>query len=153
MGQVKISNLLTIIALCTLMLTMTHATSRVAVRSGNWSEASTWQGGIVPVIPDSVIIASNHTVTVDVDYANSLDVLLGGPNDGTLVFPDASSQLYVEGNIVLGGKSAIGTITMTNGLLQLDGTLIIDNRVAQRDRWNGRVWHNWESDDCKRNIL
>ncbi|KAA5534965.1 T9SS type A sorting domain-containing protein [Taibaiella lutea] len=35
-----------------------------SMQSGNWNDASTWVGGVVPSLVDTAIIAGNHTVTI-----------------------------------------------------------------------------------------
>jgi hypothetical protein len=51
-----------------------------AATSGNWSAASTWDGGIVPTLADDVIIQANQTVTIDVKAAGAANVYIAGLN-------------------------------------------------------------------------
>jgi hypothetical protein len=50
-----------------------------SVQSGNWSETSTWDGGVVPTATNNVIIGAGQTVTVDAE-ASCKDISFGDDN-------------------------------------------------------------------------
>jgi hypothetical protein len=74
--------------------------------SGNWSNAATWTGGVVPSSSSNITIAAGHTVTIDPAAAvcNNLTVnaaaVLKFRNDGT------AAGITVNGNIVVNGNAA-----------------------------------------------
>lgn len=69
--------------------------------TGNWSAGGTWVGGVAPVLGDSVIIASGHTVTVDGVYRVGDDTATAVQvNGGTLKFSrSVNSGLSVRGGV------------------------------------------------------
>lgn len=69
--------------------------------SGDWSVGATWVGGVAPVLGDSVIIASGHTVTVDGVYRVGDDTATAVQvNGGTLKFSrTVNSGLSVRGGV------------------------------------------------------
>lgn len=74
----------------------THDTAdRVASQSGDWSNPSTWVGGVVPANGESVLIPHGRDVSYDVDAP---DVLIPQLRvDGDFRFAtDTSSHLYVR---------------------------------------------------------
>ena len=64
-----------------------------SVSGGNWSQTSTWVGGVIPDSTDNVIIDSSHTVIVDADAKC---------ND--LTFGDASSRLGMSADLRIFGN-------------------------------------------------
>jgi len=69
--------------------------SVTSVKSGSWSSSDTWDVG-VPGNGDTVTIASNHTVTFDVDQSSFTNGLAGLTINGALKFttaPDKSPYL------------------------------------------------------------
>ncbi len=87
-----------------------------AMRSGNWTNPSTWRGGTVPSSADEVIIPGRYVVTVNntAAYCNKLRLGSGNSsNHGSLTFSGTAS-LTVGDAIVFGDTpGAIGTLTMT----------------------------------------
>lgn len=86
-----------------------------SAQTGNWGDASTWQGGVVPGNGDDVTIVVTHVVTVNGVYPasgalNSLTI------NGTLAFsPSMNTKLIVAGSgasIVIGssGELDLGTV-------------------------------------------
>ena len=49
-----------------------------AANTGNWSDASTWQGGVVPTANDRVIISQNKTVTLDLLDTSAKEIVVHG---------------------------------------------------------------------------
>ena len=71
--------------------------------SGNWSNASTWNGGRVPGAGDSVTISGGHTVTYDVTDSQVSGVTIIG--NGRLVFASGKSVvLRTDRNIEVLGR-------------------------------------------------
>lgn len=54
-----------------------------AVAAGNWSDAASWVGGVVPTANDDVVIAAGHVITIDIATAACKNILL----DGSTQFP------------------------------------------------------------------
>src|SRR5262245_6528539 len=64
-----------------------------SARSGNWSDAATWDTGKVPAAGDKVLVRTGHTITYD---AKSDAVIRGITISGTLTFaPDKDTVLNV----------------------------------------------------------
>ena len=84
------------ITLSTLTWSQTTITSTT---NGNWSNAATWVGGVVPVLGDNVVIAAGHTVTLTI-----------GVNIGT-------------GNLTVSGEIALAGFNLTAGSLSGDGNI------------------------------
>jgi hypothetical protein len=76
-----------------------------AVAGGNWSDTNVWQDGIVPSEGDSVRIAANVDVTMDVSPPGLGPVsILGG-----LHFAPADLALHAHSIVIAGGELGIGT--------------------------------------------
>ena len=80
-------------------------TAQEAVSSGNWSDASTWSGGVVPQAGGKVTIASGQIVLLDV----SPPALNGLTINGKLSFSDASDLELTTEWIMVFGELEIGT--------------------------------------------
>jgi len=97
--------------------------------SGNWGDAATWIGGVIPSANDDVIIDAGHTVTIDVTSAVCKNLQV----DGTLLFGDNDNQsITVNGSITINAtgvwNSMSGTLTATRlSKIILYGDLTIVN--------------------------
>jgi hypothetical protein len=54
-----------------------------AVAAGNWSDAASWVGGVVPTANDDVVLAAGHVITIDIATAACKNIWL----DGSTQFP------------------------------------------------------------------
>ena len=91
-----------------------------SVKSGRWSDPTTWDLNRTPAAGDQVVIASGHTVTYDVVENSSLDVELGVSASsvdidiyGTLQFDTSATQplrLRYKGLIQIRGTGKLGML-------------------------------------------
>lgn len=116
-GLKRILLLATVLALLTLQYSAFGQTLRTSTGSTSWNSAGTWSPSGVPAAGDTVVIATGHTVTIDVTTA-SLDSLYIA-SGATLSFGSAS------GNLTLNVDNAPGNLT-NDGTLNAD-----DNAFAQ----------------------
>ena len=102
----------------------TGATAIYSTTSGNWNDASTWEGGVVPTATDDVVINCSDVVSIDNDATcNNLQI----NNTSTLQFYNGGHTLAIAGNLV-----NFGTFDMygSNANVTLVGNLT----------HNGGVW-------------
>ncbi len=81
---------------------------------GLWSATSTWNGGVVPVAANDVVIADGATVTIDQPSASAATVAsltIGQGTSGTLLFDRTTGRaLTVTGNVTVNpGGSFLST--------------------------------------------
>jgi cell migration-inducing and hyaluronan-binding protein len=98
------------------------ALAQEAVKSGNWSNSSTWSGGAVPRAGDAVTIAKDKNVVLDVTPPALRSLTI----DGKLSFADTKDLELTTEWILLHGELEIGTeakphtkkaaITLTNNV-------------------------------------
>lgn len=93
-----------------LLAPLALAATTTSKATGNWSSSGTWTNG-VPGINDDVVIASGHTVTLDVDSAKlaTLTVNSGGTLTGSILNILSPKTLWV-------GKAG-GTDVTNNGTI------------------------------------
>ncbi len=86
-----------------------------SAQTGNWGDAATWTGGVVPTAADNVVIASGMTVTINVADAACKDLEV----TGNLYFDGATTGLgiTVNGNLLIDatGKFISSKSTPTSG--------------------------------------
>lgn len=76
-----------------------NAATRTSTRSGNWTDGSTW-GGVAPVAGDVAIIASGHTVTVNVNPSiASITINTGGILDAGSATFNSGISLTINGTL------------------------------------------------------
>lgn len=86
--------------------TFGEITTVTTTGSGNWSSTTPdapWPGGVLPTAADNVVIASGHTVTIDVTTAECNDLTV----TGTLRFPidGTAGGIVINGNVIVDGSS------------------------------------------------
>lgn len=117
--------------------------------TGNWSNAATWVGGVVPntgARVDTVTIATGHTVTWDVGTGTiGADTGTAALTiNGTLFFPRASaSQLTAAGNIILNGTLDMGTLASpitASCVLRLNDSAVGGQNKYRMTRNFGSQW-------------
>lgn len=102
-------------------------TTITSAQTGLWSATTTWVGGIVPDCDNNVVIATGHTVSIDVNIARCQNVTV----DGTLNYSTATSMfLHAFGDLTInvGGTynayfGTTGKRTFLGGSLTNNGTV------------------------------
>jgi hypothetical protein len=105
--------------------------------NGNWSQASTWNGGVIPTSADNVEIAAGDTVTVDASSAACNHLLV----NGALTFPNTTGRaLTVNGNVSVGAQGDFNTYQTGNPSGVLTDTITIkgDLSVASGGKFDMR---------------
>lgn len=86
-----------------------------SAQSGNWSSTSTWDGGNLPADGDTVVIASGHTVTFDVDLSSWATGINGLTITGTLtVSTSTSSYMFIKAGATINGTGTFNVGTSDN---------------------------------------
>ncbi len=89
------------------------ASTKITVSSGAWNSPSTWSPSGVPVASDDIIIASNHTITVNSDQ----------PVHAITVSPGGILTWSTPNTLTIGGTFTVnGTVTMNGGNITLPAT-------------------------------
>lgn len=123
------------------------AITRTSVASGNWNNNATW-GGTQPAAGDDVVIATGHTVTVDVDLTaaalpsarnvNNLTIQTGA----TLRPNPAVRTVEIDENLIVAGTGVVQYNNGVNGRLNwvftglTSGTATISSAVLANTQFN-----------------
>ena len=90
--------------------------------TGNWSSTSSWVGGFIPTLQDSVYIAANSTITVDDANATCKVLSFNNATTAKISF-GASGVLSLYGNLrIFSATSAFVSSWATGGKLKFTGT-------------------------------
>lgn len=83
-----------------------HATSITSAQTGNWNDAATWTGGVVPGNGDSVVMANGHTITIPLGV--SVTVGTSPVSSGTAAISCSSGSgtgtLVINGTLIYRGN-------------------------------------------------
>jgi hypothetical protein len=109
--------------------------------SGNWSDGTTWVGGVAPLSGETAIIAAGHEVTVtsNAEIGNS-------PADQTTLVLDIQGRLLVNPGVTftIKGNWRQTAASGSNGLFSVAGHLRIDG-TASGIKYKGTVGNEWFS--------
>ncbi len=85
---------------CTVNSFTTYVSTTVTSKTtgGFWSSAGTWQGGLVPIPGDDVVIADGAVVTIDVAVNGIRNLTIGQGASGVLQWGAANNALTLFGN-------------------------------------------------------
>ncbi|HAA17821.1 MAG TPA: hypothetical protein DCP28_03245 [Cytophagales bacterium] len=121
----------------------------ISRRTGNWSATTTWNGGVVPGPTDDVVIADNHTVTLETDATvRSLQIGQGNTSTGRLTMGnDATARSLTVGNLTLfnngrmnianPGSAVVHTLNISGDYVNLGGAMNLSNSDAVANTtWN-----------------
>jgi hypothetical protein len=89
---------------------------------GNWNNVTTWLGGVLPTLNDSVVIADGATVTVNITNAVCAKLTVGEGTSGTLDYlAGTASTLGVAHSVFIntGGTFTAGTGSLTTHSLNI----------------------------------
>ena len=95
-------------ALCAMLLLISTTSVKAAVltsiQTGNWTDASTWDLGYVPLATDDIVIAAGHTVSIPNSAGNqtitNFTINTGG------IFNNSNKRVIVTGNYTNNGTHA-----------------------------------------------
>jgi hypothetical protein len=153
-----IANIGLLVTLLLITKVNVNAATYYSIANGPWTTSSTWSlsssGTAIssgyPGAGDNVIIEGGKTVTIattGVENLSASNVTIGSSTTGTLSYPtwNATSNLTVSGDLIIGGTSASGTLyygswglTITcNRLLKGIGTAIRVSPLAQDFTFTG----------------
>ena len=129
--------LLVLSFVCIISVMQVNATIISSFQSGNWNNGTTWTGGVIPALGDSVIIESTHNITISAAPTNipgSVNVIgtLIINNNQTLTITASPSSLPATFG-TFGGSGAV-TLGGTNCVLILNGDYSFSGTLSQANR-------------------
>jgi len=102
------------------------AAAITSAQSGNWTDGSTWVGGVPPTNADDVTIAAGHTITVNTTAEANTLTLNADATNGSVIRPDLSPSrtISVTGNVTVNNNGVRqGQILYNNSTGRLSWTL------------------------------
>ncbi|MDL2322104.1 G8 domain-containing protein, partial [Desulfosarcina sp. OttesenSCG-928-B08] len=83
-----------------------------SIQSGDWSDSTTWDGGIVPVSTDNIVVSAGHTVVMNVNFVTTGKI----SNNGTLtILNPLQIGLHGDGVTRRPGTLEVGPKSLING--------------------------------------
>ena len=102
-----------------------------SAQTGNWSDAATWAGGVVPGINDTVNILDTHTVTNDLESGNlPVNTTLTVQDGGTLTAPTVIRANGANITVESGGSLTGAFWDLNNGTFTFK-----DGAIATMGHW------------------
>lgn len=102
----------------------------VSTATGNWSDGSTWVGGIAPTIYDNVIIANGNTVTIDATGQGANNLTIGQGVSGVLDYGATPSSFAITGNLTVGAGAFFNVFNGTTGKsVSVAGNIVNDGEI------------------------
>lgn len=135
----KFNYFFTTLLLFFLCFSQLFAATRTSTGTGNWNTPALWTGGIVPVAGDDVIIASGHTVTLDVNSPNLLTLTVNGTLrlDGYNI--DISGATIVSGVL---DDNVAGGISTFNGTFTVNAAGTAQSTGINQWNFGGNITNN-----------
>lgn len=100
--------------------------SYTSIASGNWGDASTWAGGIVPSAADDATILEAHAVTINAAGQGALNLVVNGALD----YASAPTTFTVMGNMTVGPNGQVNVYNGTTGkTLSVGGNLTVNGTL------------------------
>ncbi len=99
-------------------------TTITSAASGNWSDAATWVGGVVPNANNHVVIAAGHTVNSNVNIARCQNVTV----NGTFQYGTTTTQFnHIYGDLTINAGGVYNSFSGTTGKRTMIGGSLINN--------------------------
>lgn len=135
----KFNYFFTTLLLFFLCFSQLFAATRTSTGTGNWNTPSLWTGGIVPVAGDDVIIASGHTVTLNLNSPNLLTLTVNGTLrlDGYNI--DISGATIVSGVL---DDNVAGGISTFNGTFTVNAAGTAQSTGINQWNFGGNITNN-----------
>jgi hypothetical protein len=103
-----------------------HAATITSTATGNWSDGSTWAGGVAPSSTDNVIIATSNVVTINGTYTCANLTIGSNASSPTAKITSAGNSLTITGLLTINSGNFGGTYTLDAG----PGTININNTIS-----------------------
>ena len=111
---------------------------KFTMQSGNWTDPSTWNGGILPTNLDDVIITTGDTVTINTSTAQCNNLTI----DGGLLFPNTATGMgiTINGSLQIDSLGTFKTVQRTaNGTELIHTVLLYGDLVNQGGTFDMRT--------------